>query len=225
MKRRAILALATLTLGALGTGCGFHSYNGYDGPRGGGGGGGGGVPVDPTAAFVIDPGAGVNLPDLAYAVTTNGLDWTLAWTGDAAFHRFEGELIGAGTLSRVQFANGFQGDVVRQVEAGRVQFDANTDGSLNQSITLRSDTQPMRFNLYIDGQAAVGAVAFMSQGRLSTTDSMPFDLLTPDQVQAKGATVTQARALPEPAAAAASAAGKGARFIPAPGAAVEDKSR
>ena len=221
MNSRAILAtFATLLLGA---GCGVRVHDG--GPRGGGStgpgsGGGSTTGSGDIPTFVIDAGAGVNLPDLAYAVTTNGLDWTLAWTGDVSFRHFEGEIIGAGTLSGLQFVNGFAGDQARQVEPGRVQFDASTDGALNQSITLRSDSQPVRFNLYIDGSPAVGAVVFSSAGALATTDAMPFDLLTEDQVRARGATVTQARPFERgDGGRTTDSARSGARLVPAPGAA------
>ena len=63
----------------------------------------------------------------------------------------------------------------------------------------------------------MGAVVFSSAGAVSTTDAMPFELLTEDQVRARGTTVTQARRL-EQGGRTTDAARAGARLIPAPGA-------
>ena len=47
-----------------------------------------------------------------------------------------------------------------------------------QNLLFRMSQQPVTFDLYIDGQPAIGATVFASYGVLSTTDSMPFSLVS-----------------------------------------------
>lgn len=131
-----------------------------------------------TDAFFIDDGVGVLLPEYAYAITVNGAAWALTWLGDAGFHTFTGSIYNGSTIDDVVFAGGFAGDAVTQPDASTVQFSASTDGSDIQSITLDSGSEPVSFDLYIDGNPAIGNVVYSSSGVLSTTDVMPFDLLT-----------------------------------------------
>jgi len=131
-----------------------------------------------TDAFFIDDGAGVTLPEDAFSITVNGEAWALTWRGDYGFHDFTGEIVNGSRIDGVTFAGGYAGDWVSQPEPGRVQFGASTDGYNLQSITLASASEPLRFNLYVDGYPATYAVVFSSGGIESTSDVMPFDLMT-----------------------------------------------
>ena len=62
------------------------------------------------------------------------------------------------------------------VQGDQVTFDAVTDAATPQTLDLASPLQPLTYDLYIDGQPAIGAVVFQSNGIRSTTDTMPFAL-------------------------------------------------
>jgi hypothetical protein len=180
----------------------------------------GGLPPGPRPGtiptYIIDAGVGVDLPELSYAVTTNGLDWTLAWTGDDFVRGFSGEIIGPGRLSQARFSGGFAGDEVTQPEAGRLRFSAATDISVMQSITVRSDQQPVRFNLFIDGAPAVRGVVFSSGGVVSANEAIPFDLMTADRAQGVETAHPPAAARDDGARTSAAAGKARERFVPAP---------
>lgn len=168
---------AILTMLAVLGGCGVY----HGPPRPVGGGTLPGNQPDPAPGLVdvfpIDAGAGIDLPNTAYAITTNGVDWTIAWLGGARSNNFHGEIYtDAGQLSGVQFDGAYAGDRASQPAANHVVFDAVTDGSNVQSLTFTSNVVPVRFNLGIDGTSAVGDVVFSSGGIASTTDVMPFGL-------------------------------------------------
>lgn len=240
---RSLLAALSLSLAGLG-GCGF----GFDATPG--------VVVDPSAGgadvafvadstpapavtpdaslstFTIDVGAGVTLDEATYAITTNGRDWTVAWRGDAYFRRFRGEIINGSRFTGLVPDGLFAGDVVRQTAPNRIAFDTHTDARSIQSVTVRSGSEPVRFNLWIDGAPATYAVIFASGGIESTTDDMPFDLVTGGFAAAR----TAPRLAPErakiervPAATQSTAAATfgtapaSRPFIPAPAARPEPK--
>jgi hypothetical protein len=174
-----------------------------------------------TDAFLIDDGVGVSLPEDAFAITVNGSAWALSWRGDADFHSFTGTITNGSSIDGVVFAGGFAGDWVTQPDVNSVQFSASTDGADVQSITLDSGSQPVTFDLYVDGYPATNAVVFSSGGVESTSDVMPFDLLTGDGVRttrpaprlpaARTGTVGQAAAL-----ASDSSTARRTVFVPAP---------
>ena len=126
--------------------------------------------------YPIDPNVGVGLYDDTFAITTNGVDWSVAWVGDYAAHEFSGYVAVGGTISNVATAGLFGGDYVEQTDWNLLEFDAQTDYSNVQSFTFTSDTIPVRFYLYIDGVPAVYQVVYTSGGIESTTDDIPFDL-------------------------------------------------
>lgn len=211
-RLNAKIASLGLALGLL-SGCGVTYYDPNPVPRGGPGNG-----QQDVALFPIDPGAGVDLEDREYAITTNGRQWTLAWTGDQVARQFSGQVLSGGAISGVLFEGGFPGDRVTQPAAGQVDFLATTDGGTVQSITLTSQTDPLRFNLYIDGRAAVYRVVFSSLGVRSTADEMPFDLTT-QAGAAGGRTIARAPAHDGAAAGVhsqAQAQARTGRFVPAP---------
>lgn len=245
---RSLLTALSLSLAGL-TGCGF----GFDATPSG--------VVDPAAdvlfvadstpapaitpdaslsTFSIDVGAGVTLDEATYAITTNGRDWTLAWRGDAYFRRFRGEVVNGSRFTNLVVDGLFAGDVARQTAPNRVAFDTHTDAGNIQSVTVRSGSEPVRFNLWIDGAPATYAVIFASGGIESTTDDMPFDLVTGGFVAARTAPRlaperaqiqrVPAAAAPGTLSAASSAASAGSQtaarpFIPAPAARPESHSQ
>lgn len=130
------------------------------------------------STFGIDVGAGVILDEDTYAITTNGRDWTLAWRGDAYARHFRGEIINGTRFSGMVVGGLYAGDTVQQTAANRIFLDTQTDALHTQSVTVRSSSEPVRFNLWIDGAPATYAVIFSSGGIESTSDDMPFDLVT-----------------------------------------------
>ena len=84
MKAQALLSAVVFAAG-----CGFSVDSSYYGD---GYGYDYGRPQPPphVPAYLIDPGAGANLYDTTYAITTNGTDWVLSWLGDGNFHTFSG---------------------------------------------------------------------------------------------------------------------------------------
>jgi len=160
------------------------------------------------ATFTIDVGAGVGLDENTYAITTNGADWSVTWRGDRYFRRFQGEVLNGTRFSGLAKAGLFAGDVVRQTAPNRVVFDTHTDGRNIQSFTVRSSSEPVRFNLWIEGSPATFAVIFPSGGVESTSDEMPFDLVTGDFAGVRAAPrVAPERARIEHATASATDAG------------------
>lgn len=170
MKSALISALALLA------GCGsYHSSSSY------------GYPNPPTqtypnqpagtTAFVVDSNVGVTADPNTYGITTDGNVWRLVWLGDAYSHSFQGTITcPAGcTFGYGRFEGAYPGDTVT-VQGDTVTFDAVTDAATPQLLDLQAPLQPLTYDLYIDGQPAIGAVVFKSQGVVSTTDTMPFAL-------------------------------------------------
>lgn len=133
-------------------------------------------PTDIVPNYVIDANVGVGLYDNTYAITTNGSDWIVAWTGDAAYHEFSGTVLVGGNIFNVVSAGLNIGDYAEQTALNQVDFDGQTDGGNIQSVSFSSDTVPVRFDLYVDGIPAVYQVVYSSSTVESTTDAMPFDL-------------------------------------------------
>lgn len=127
-------------------------------------------------SYPIDANVGVNLYYDTYAITTNGLDWSVAWTGDDATHDFSGYVAVGGNISNVTTDGLYADDYVQQTDYNLLEFDAQTDYTGVQSFTFTSDTVPVRFYLYVDGVPAVYQVVYTSGGIESTTDDVPFDL-------------------------------------------------
>lgn len=200
---------------ALLSGCGVTYYDPNPVPRPGPGPGPGNGQQD-VALFPIDPGEGVDMPERSYAITTNGRQWTLAWTGDQAVHEFSGQVLSGAAISGVLFEGAFAGDRVTQPAAGQVDFAAATDGGTVQSVTLTSQGDPLRFNLFIDGRPAVYQVVFSSLGVPSTTDEMPFDLTTQSGAVSGGRALALAPERTGDGAGTGAGAGAKGRFVPAP---------
>ena len=129
--------------------------------------------------FEIEAGSSIQQPPTSYGITTDGLNWPLAWIGDLTHHEFTGSISCPGcTISNVHFGNAQFGDSANQPRPDQVTFNAVTNGNVQQAMLFAANVQPVRFDLYIDGQPAIGSTVFPSMGRLATTDSMPFDLVT-----------------------------------------------
>ena len=127
-------------------------------------------------SYPIDANVGVNLYYDTYSITTNGVDWTVAWTGDDAIHDFSGYVAVGGNITNVTTDGFYAEDYLDQTDFNLLEFDAQTDYGAVQSFTFSSDTIPVRFYLYVDGVPAVYQVVYASGGIESTTDDVPFDL-------------------------------------------------
>jgi len=172
MKAQALLSAVVFAAG-----CGFSVDSSYYGD-GYGYDYGRPQPTPHVPAYLIDPGAGANLYDTTYAITTNGTDWVLSWLGDGNFHTFSGGVQSGSRIDGVLFDGGFAGDRVLQPQLNQISFDASTDGGNIQAIQFSSPSQPLRFDLYIDGAPALLGATFSSSGIESTNDAIPFDLAT-----------------------------------------------
>lgn len=168
MKSAIFVALALLS------GCGYRSGGHYSYPEPQPQ----PIPSQPgLSAFVIDAGAGVVADPNTYGITTDGVVWRLTFLGDAYVRNFRGS-ISCPPGCRVNYARydgTYPGDTV-VVGNGQVTFNAQTDAAVPETIDLSFDTQPIVYDLFIDGQEAIGAVVFQSGGIRSTTDDMPFGL-------------------------------------------------
>lgn len=135
-----------------------------------------GQPAGQTA-FVIDANVGVVADPDTYGITTDGNVWRLTWLGDAYERHFQGTITcPAGCqFTYARFANAYPGDTV-VVNGDQVSFDAVTNAAVPQTLDLAAPLQPLTYDLFIDGQEAIGAVIFQSYGVRSTTDTMPFAL-------------------------------------------------
>ncbi len=143
--------------------------------------GGGGLPTTQYSTFVIDAGAAIQLPQSTLGITTNGQgDWVLAWQGDRYAHQFEGSITcPAGCqIAYARFDNAYPGDSAQITAQNQIAFNGVTNAAVPQNLLFRLTAQPVTFDLYIDGQPAIGATVFASEGALSTTDSMPFSLVS-----------------------------------------------
>lgn len=128
-------------------------------------------------AFVVDANVGVVADPDTFGITTDGNIWRLTWLGDTFQHSFQGTITcPAGCqFGYARFENAYPGDTVT-VNGDQVSFDAVTNAAVPQTLDLQAPLQPLTYDLYIDGQQAIGAVVFQSYGVRSTTDVMPFAL-------------------------------------------------
>ena len=148
-----------------------------------------------TPDYLIDAGAGVQPPLGTYAITTNGQgDWILGWQGDQVQHHFTGDVYcPVGCTLTALFDMALPGDSVNTIANNHVGFDAVTDASVRQSLSIATTSTggpevPMTWVLFIDGHPAVNPyVVFSSAGRLATSDISPFNLVPSTYVQAKDA--------------------------------------
>lgn len=134
-------------------------------------------PTPGISAFVVDANVGVVADPDTYGITTDGTVWRLTWLGDAYERHFQGTITcPAGCqFTYARFENAYPGDTV-VVNGNQVSFDAVTNAAVPQTLDLASPLQPLTYDLFIDGQEAIGAVIFQSYGVRSTTDTMPFAL-------------------------------------------------
>jgi len=180
MKIQSLAAMAF----ALLAGCGpwsstRHQCTGYN--CGSTWTGGGGLPTTQYSTFVIDAGAAIQLPQRTLGITTNGQgDWVLAWQGDAFAHQFEGAITCAPgcQIAYARFDNAYPGDSATITAQDQIIFNGVTNAAVPQNLLFRMTHEPVTFDLHIDGQPAIGEVVYASQGVLSTTDSMPFSLVS-----------------------------------------------
>lgn len=135
------------------------------------------VPNPGPSAFVVDAGSGVYTDPDTFGITTDGVVWRLAWLGDQYPRSFKGTITCASgcPVTYARFANAYPGDSV-VINGNQVTFDAVTDAAVPQYLDLSFPDQPIVYDLFIDGQEAIGAVIFQSYGVRSTTDEMPFTL-------------------------------------------------
>lgn len=148
-------------------------------------------PNPATQAFQIDAGASIVQDQNTYGITTDGFTWTLAWIGDFANHEYTGSVycpVGC-TFGNVHFANALPGDIADRPANNQIRFNAVTNGRVQQQLFFTASAQPVTFELYIDRAQAIGATVFPSMGQLSTTDIMPFDLISSNATFKKGVTV------------------------------------
>ena len=125
----------------------------------------------------VDAGVGVVADPNTFGITTDGNVWRLTWLGDRYPHKFQGTITcPAGCqFGYARFENAYPGDTVT-VDRDQISFDAVTDAAVPQTLDLQAPLQPLTYDLFIDGQEAIGAVVFQSYGVRSTTDVMPFAL-------------------------------------------------
>jgi hypothetical protein len=134
------------------------------------------LPVGTT--FIIDANAAIELPQTTLGITTNGRAWILAWQGDAYPHQFQGSItcpVGC-QFEYARFDNAYPGDSAQLTALNQIAFQGVSNAAVPQSLLFSANAQPITFDLYIDGQPAIADVVFPSEGRLATTDVMPFSL-------------------------------------------------
>lgn len=143
--------------------------------------GGGGLPTTQYSTFIIDAGAAIQLPQTTLGITTNGTgDWVLAWQGDTYAHQFHGSITCPTScqIAYARFDNAYPGDSAQITGTNQIVFQGVTNAAVPQNLLFRMTQQPVTFDLYIDNQPAIGEAVFASQGALSTTDTMPFSLVS-----------------------------------------------
>lgn len=161
----------------------------------------GGGPVVLPNTFIIDATlANLPLPETSFGVLTgDGAAWRLAWQGDLNAHNFHGAVTGpqGSQFSVIRFDNAYPGDRVDPRAPNYFEFDAVTDGNVPQFLTFGASEMPLQFELYIDGQPAIGDTLFWSMGKVSTTDVMPFSLISSNAQQLGKATTGTGSQAPE----------------------------
>jgi hypothetical protein len=147
--------------------------------------------IDPGASLLVTPGT-----QAGYGVLANvGGSFRLVWTGDGAatgsFSNFTGTVWTTSVIESVVpgCSDGScaleSGDIVSAptaVTGGyRVDFDTVTATTLDGFdffVTTESVTQPVYFDLLIDGQRQPSLVFFSSSGAAATAGTDPFGLTT-----------------------------------------------
>ena len=120
-------------------------------------------------------------PKTLLGITTNGTgDWVLAWQGDTYAHQFHGSITCPTScqIAYARFDNAYPGDSAQITGTNQIVFQGVTNAAIPQNLLFRMTQQPVTFDLYIDNQPAIGEAVFASQGALSTTDTMPFSLVS-----------------------------------------------
>ncbi len=152
------------------------------------------TPVDPADVYHIDGGAGVTvapgtLAGFGITAAASGLSFRLVWTGDgnatSQYHEFYGSVSTSGTF--VSVTPGCNGqcntgnDYISSsypVQGGqRVDFDASSVNTLD-GFDFVVDTEPVVFDLYIDGTHVTSNVFFVSGGVQTGPQVIPFGLTT-----------------------------------------------
>jgi hypothetical protein len=163
------------------------------------GGVGGAVPNNPnTPIYRISPGAGTVVEpgsQAGYGITANvGGSYRLIWTGDSnasgTYREFYGSVYTPGRFDQVVRGcnSGVcpleRGDIlsspVNTTGGQRIDFDAFAYDNLD-GFDFVADTEPVYFDLYIDGQRYPALVFFPATdrgGAISSVDTFPFGLTT-----------------------------------------------
>lgn len=152
--------------------------------------GGGGLPPSSYTTFVIDAGAAIELPQATLGITTNGQGgWVLAWQGDRYPRHFTGSISCPAmcSVSYARFDGAYPGDSAQVVGGNQIVFEGVTNAAVPQNLLFQMSHQPVTFDLFIENQPAIGSVVFASEDVLSTTDTMPFSLVS-DNVAYTGKT-------------------------------------
>jgi hypothetical protein len=144
-------------------------------------------PIDAGAAIAIQPGT-----QAGYGITANvGNSYRIIWTGDgntsAQYREFYGSVWTSGAFATVTpgCSDGScplgSGDYISQPYAiaggERVDFDTFAISNI-EGFDFTVTTEPVYFDLYIDGQHYPDLVFFSSGGIVSSTASFPFGLTT-----------------------------------------------
>ncbi len=161
-----------------------------------------GVPTN-TPDYTIDPGASVSPPAGAYGITTSGQgDWSIRFTSDSSPHQLAGDIYcPAGCNLNALFVGVFPGSSVNPLADNHLGFAAAIAASQSQMLNLSAEQgqqgaalQPLTFTLYVDGNVAVSdpndpgnpyVVVFPSAGQVSTSYTMPFNLVSANAAFAK----------------------------------------
>jgi hypothetical protein len=148
-----------------------------------------------ASTFLIDPGVGIVVQpgtQAGYGITANvGASYRLIWTGDrgtsGTYREFTGTVWTGGTFDSLtpgcaDNACPLENDdflsAVTPVSGGAViTFDTFTTTGLD-GFDFTATTEPVFFDLNIDGQAYPTLVFFPSAGAASNPDNIPFGLST-----------------------------------------------
>jgi hypothetical protein len=151
-------------------------------------------PVAAADVYHIDGGAGVTVTPgtlAGYGITAaaSGLSFRLVWTGDGSatnqYREFYGSVATPGTFTSVTPGCGGACNVGQDyisssypVTGGqRVDFDAFNVASLD-GFDFVVDTEPVVFDLYIDGTHQITTIFFTSGGVQTSPQVIPFGLTT-----------------------------------------------
>ncbi len=155
-------------------------------------GSGGPFPSGATTTYVVAAGQGVQLPanTAGYAITSGGGgSYRIVWDANgSASQEFWGSIFTTGTFTSAGpcaatvcglESNDFVSQAYAVTGGQRIDFDgfasANADG-----IDFVTSTEPVYFDLLIDGSRSASNVFFISNatGQLATAGTVPFGLTT-----------------------------------------------